>query len=89
MKIAVMGSSGLLGSAVCREVLARGHRLLSYSNSNRALHDAKGGYETTSLPLGEIDAVIRELFDQWPDALLIVRLFPLRIWWTKIRNLPV
>lgn len=70
MKIAVMGSSGLLGSAVCREVLARGHKLLSYSNSNRALPDPNGGYETTSLPLGQFDAVIRELFDQWPDALV-------------------
>lgn len=68
MKIAVMGASGLLGSAVCREVIARGHKLLAYSNHKWA--DLKAGFESTSLPLDQFDPVIRELFDQWPDALV-------------------
>ncbi len=68
MKIAVMGSTGLLGSAVCREVLARGHKLLAYSNHAHA--DSKAKYRTTPLPLDQFDPIIRELFDQWPDALV-------------------
>ena len=63
-----MGASGLLGSAVCREVLARGHKLLAYSNRKWA--DQKAGFETTSLPLNSFDPVIRDLFDQWPDAIV-------------------
>lgn len=68
MKIAVMGASGLLGSAVCREVLARGHKLLAYSN--RKSIDKKAGFEISSLPLDQFNPVIRELFDQWPDAMV-------------------
>jgi len=68
MKIAVMGASGLLGSAVCREVLARGYKLLAYSNRKWA--EQKAGFETTSLPLDSFDPVIRELFDQWPDVIV-------------------
>lgn len=68
MKIAVVGASGLLGSAVCREVLARGHKLLAYVN--RARKGLAEKYETTSLPLDKFDPIIRELFDQWPDALV-------------------
>ncbi len=68
MKIAVMGASGLLGSAVCREILARGYRLLAYSN--QVWKNQKDDFQTTSLPLDQFDPVIRELFDQWPDALV-------------------
>jgi len=68
MKIAVMGATGLLGHSVCQEVLARGHKLLAYSN--RPWTDPKGRYVTCPLPLHEFDPVIRELFDQWPDALI-------------------
>ncbi len=68
MKIAVFGASGLLGSAVCREVLARGHQLHAYVN--RSWKDPAGRFNTTSLPLEKFDLIIRELFDQWPDALV-------------------
>src|SRR6056300_1037567 len=68
MKIAVMGATGLLGHSVCQEVLARGHKLLAFSN--RPWTEPKGRYETCPLSLHEFDLVIRELFDQWPDALI-------------------
>ena len=32
MKIAVLGATGLLGAAVCREVLARGCKPLAFAN---------------------------------------------------------
>jgi len=63
-----MGASGLLGVAVCREVLARGHGLLPYANSPWA--DPNGKIEARSLSLNNFDPVIRELFDQWPDAVV-------------------
>ena len=63
-----MGASGLLGSAVCREVLARGHQLLAYSN--HCWEDRKAGIKSTVLSLDQFDPVMRELFDQWPDALV-------------------
>jgi len=63
-----MGASGLLGMAVCREVLARGHGLLPYANLPWA--DTKKKIEVRSLPLNNFDLVIRELFDQWPDAVV-------------------
>lgn len=63
-----MGASGLLGSAVCREVTVRGHKLLAYSS--RKWTDPKTKLETTPLPLVPFDPIIRELFDQWPDALV-------------------
>jgi len=68
MKIAVFGASGLLGSAVCREVLARGHHLIAYVN--HSWKDPVGRFHPTSLPLDKFDPIIRELFDQWPDALV-------------------
>ena len=68
MKIAVMGASGLLGAAVSREVLARGYQLLPYASQPWA--DPKGKYEVSPLSLNDFDSVIRELFDQWPDAII-------------------
>ena len=68
MKIAVMGASGLLGAAVSREVLARGYQLLAYASQSWS--DPKGKYEITALPLNDFDSVMRELFDQWPDAII-------------------
>ena len=68
MKIAVMGASGLLGAAVSREVLARGYHLLPYASQSWA--DPKGKYEVSPLPLNDFDSVIRQLFDQWPDAII-------------------
>lgn len=68
MKVAVMGATGLLGGAVCRECLARGHELLAYAN--RAHLVSRFSYNALSMPLGEFDPVMRELFDQWPDAVI-------------------
>ena len=68
MKIAVMGATGLLGFSVCQEVLARGHKLLAYSN--QPWTDPKGRFEVCPLSLSEFDPVMRELFDQWPDAMI-------------------
>jgi len=68
MRIAVMGASGLLGAAVCREVLARGYKLLPYANLSWT--DPKAKIEASPLPLNNFDLVIRELFDQWPDAVI-------------------
>ena len=68
MKIAVMGASGLLGAAVSREVLARGYQLLAYASQSWV--DPKGKYEVSALPLNDFDSVMRELFDQWPDAII-------------------
>jgi len=68
MKIAVIGASGLLGAAVSREVLSRGYQLLPYAS--QAWADPKGKYEASPLPLNDFDSVIRQLFDQWPDAII-------------------
>jgi len=68
MKILVMGASGLLGSAVCREVLARGHQLLPYAN--RSWSEPRSKFEVEPLSLENFDTVIRKLFDQWPDAVV-------------------
>ncbi len=63
-----MGASGLLGSAVCREVLARGHQLLACTN--RSWSDPRAKFSVISLPLDNFDSVMRKLFDEWPDALI-------------------
>jgi dTDP-4-dehydrorhamnose reductase len=68
MKVAVIGSTGLLGSSVCQEVLARGHKLLAYSNHPWV--EPKARYEVRPLSLCNFDLVMRELFDQWPDAIV-------------------
>jgi putative NADH-flavin reductase len=52
MKIAVMGASGLLGAAVCRECLARGHKLLAYAN--RSWEEPKKKYRGLLITNGKI-----------------------------------
>ena len=49
-------------------MLARGHKLIAYAN--RGWEEPKGRFRASPLPLDEFDPVIRELFDQWPDALI-------------------
>ena len=61
-----MGASGLLGSAVCRDtpvVIVCWLIQIRYGKT-------KDDFQTTSLPLDQFIPVIRELFDQWPDALV-------------------
>ena len=68
MKVAVMGASGLLGAAVSRECIARGHQLHAFAKRDWA--EPKGTYRVTSLPLEDFNYLIRQLFDLWPDAVV-------------------
>ena len=68
MKVGVLGASGLLGSAVCRSVLRRGHSLLAYSNSKVVTISDK--IKSKVLPILKDDQLTREFFDHWPDAII-------------------
>ena len=68
MKVAVLGASGLLGSAVSQSVLRRGHNLYPYSNVSSTIHS--GGKLCKALSLENDEQLTRELFDQWPDAIV-------------------
>ena len=68
MKIAVFGASGLLGSAVCRSVIRRGYSLLAYSN--KASVTFSDQYRTKQIPFSADNQLTRELFDQWPGAVI-------------------
>lgn len=68
MKVAVLGASGLLGSAVSQSVVRRGHNLYPYSNGSSAIHS--GGQLCKALSLENDEQLTRELFDQWPDAIV-------------------
>ena len=63
MKVALFGSSGLLGSAVKEALVRRGHQCMIFSF--RA-----SGEEEITFSLKSHDQVIRELFDAWPDAVV-------------------
>ena len=68
MKVAVFGASGMLGFAVCESVLRRGFRLCAYSNNSRVL--TFGTLKSKRMPFSNEDQMTRELFDQWPDAVI-------------------
>ncbi len=68
MKVAVFGASGMLGFAVCESVLRRGFTLCAYSNNSRVL--TFGTLKSKRLPFSNEDQMTRELFDQWPDAVI-------------------
>ena len=68
MKIAVFGASGLLGSAVCRSVIRRGYSLLAYSNKESVTFSDQ--YRTKQIPFSADNQLTRELFDQWPGAVI-------------------
>ncbi len=68
MKVAVFGASGLLGSAVCNSTIRRGYELLPYVHKN--ILKFKDGSEGVSLNLCNENKVTREIFDQWPDAIV-------------------
>lgn len=68
MKIAVLGASGLLGSAVCRSVIHRGYSLLAYSN--RETISFSDQCHSKQLPFSDDNQLTREFFDQWPDAVV-------------------
>ena len=69
MKIAVIGASGLLSS---RSLPGGTRTWLSIAClfKQGMEKNPKDNFQTTSLPLDKFDPVIRELFDQWPDALI-------------------
>lgn len=68
MKVAVFGASGMLGFAVCESVLRRGFTLCAYSNNSRV--PTFGSLKSKRLPFSNEDQMTRELFDQWPDAVI-------------------
>jgi dTDP-4-dehydrorhamnose reductase len=68
VKIAVFGASGLLGSAVCRSIIRRGYSLLAYSNKERVTFSDQ--YRTKQMPFSDDNQLTRELFDQWPSAVI-------------------
>ena len=63
MKVALFGSSGLLGFAVKKELFVRNHSCVGYS---------KRESESKTIPicLSDRDAIIRNLLDTWPDAVI-------------------
>ena len=68
MRVAVFGASGLLGSAVSQSVVRRGHVLYPYSNVSSIVHLRDQLCKALSLENDE--QLTRELFDQWPDAIV-------------------
>ena len=68
VKIAVFGASGLLGSAVCRSIIRRGYSLLAYSNKESVTFSDQ--YRTKQMPFSDDNQLTRELFDQWPGAVI-------------------
>ena len=68
MKVAVFGSSGLLGSSVCKSVFRRGHTLIPYVNSNKL--SLSFDQEQISLDILNEEKLNREIFDIWPDAII-------------------
>ena len=68
MKVAVFGATGLLGSAVSQSVVRRGHVLYPYSNVSSIVHLRDQLFKALSLENDE--QLTRELFDQWPDAIV-------------------
>ena len=68
VKIAVFGASGLLGSAVCRSIIRRGYSLLAYSNKESVTFSDQ--YRSKQMPFSDDNQLTRELFDQWPGAVI-------------------
>ena len=63
-----MGASGLLGFAVCKSALRRGHKVYPYSSSNN--QKIEEGITCKSLLIENDELLTRELFDNWPDAII-------------------
>lgn len=68
VKVAVFGASGMLGFAVCESVIRRGFILCAYSNKSTV--SISGNLKSKSLPFSNDDQITRDLFDQWPDAVI-------------------
>ena len=67
MKVALFGSSGLLGSAISKELDKRSFEVIKYFRSQESgeLHA-----DLKRINLLDHEHLIRELFDIWPDAIV-------------------
>ena len=67
MKVALFGSSGLLGSAISKELDKRIFEVIKYFRSQESgeLHA-----DLKRINLLDHEHLIRELFDIWPDAIV-------------------
>ena len=68
VKIAILGASGLLGSAVCRAALRRKYKVHPYSFSGADNLPEVG--PIGSLDLLEGEELARTLFDLWPEVIV-------------------
>ena len=68
VKIAILGASGLLGSAVCRTALRRKYKVHPFSFSGVENLPEVG--PVRSLDLLESEELTRALFDLWPEVIV-------------------
>ena len=58
----------MLGFAVCESLVRRGFTICAYSN--KSMVSISGNVKSKPLPFSDDDQITRELFDQWPDAVI-------------------
>ena len=63
VKVALFGSSGLLGSAVSRALCERGHSCIPFSNQVSVENSKR-------ICLSDSEQLTRQLLDEWPDAII-------------------
>tara|TARA_B100001094_G_scaffold319116_1_gene363512 strand:- start:3620 stop:4627 length:1008 start_codon:yes stop_codon:yes gene_type:complete len=68
VKIAILGASGLLGSAVCRAALRRKYKVHPFSFSG--VENLPGVGPVQSLDLLQGQELTRTLFDLWPEVII-------------------
>ncbi len=68
MKVAIFGSSGLLGSAVAGEVSKRGYECLRFSR--RGSPTDWQNLHSEALPLENKEKVTRRMLNLWPDSIV-------------------
>ena len=67
MKVALFGSSGLLGSAISKELDKRSLEVIKY---HRSQGSGERHADFKRINLMDHEHLIRELFDIWPDAIV-------------------
>lgn len=67
MKVALFGSSGLLGSAISKELDKRSFEVIKY---HRSQESGERHADLKRINLMDHEHLIRELFDIWPDAIV-------------------
>ena len=68
MKVALFGSTGLLGSAVENELKSRGHSCHCFSR--RGTKTGQGYHASEDLLIENHESVTRRMLDLWPDAIV-------------------